>query len=122
MKFGLLIIFIALLVVLALVLGKGPKANMVSQAVNGLDKAKAAALEPIMRHVAAAVDTYANEHSGYPEFLDKLVPGYLTKIDLLIDPWGTRLRLERDDQQNSFLICAGPDRQFSTADDSRRSL
>jgi len=122
MKFGLLIILIALLVVMVLYLGKGPKANPVPQAIISLDKAKGATLEPIMQQVAAALDAYTTENGSDPEDLEKLVPRYLPRTDLLIDPWGTRLRLEKDDQQNSFLICAGPDRLFATGDDSRRSL
>lgn len=122
MKFGLLIILIALLVVMVLYLGKGPKANPVSQGLTSLDKAKGATLEPIMQQVEAAIADYENDNDGYPENLEKLVPRYLPRTDLLVDPWGTRLRLEKDDQQNSFLICAGPDRLFSTGDDSRRSL
>jgi len=50
------------------------------------------------------------------------VPHYLPRTDLLVDPWGTRLRLEKDERQDSFLICAGPDRLFATSDDNRRSL
>ena len=118
----MLIIFIALLVVLVLYLGKGPKADRVSQAVMSLDKAKGVTLGPIMQQVEAAIADYENDNDGYPENLEKLVPRYLPGTDLLIDPWGTRLRLEKDDQQNLFLICAGPDRLFTTEDDSRRSL
>jgi len=122
MKFGLLLILIALLVVMVLYLGKGPKADAVSQDLAGLDKAKAATLEPIMRQVEAAVDAYVDQNSGYPEDLDQLVPRFLPGADLLIDPWGTRLRLEMGDQQKLLLISAGPDRLFATGDDNRRSL
>ena len=122
MKFGLLIILIALLVVMVLYLGKGPKADRVSQGLISLDKAKGATLEPIMQQVEAAVDAYADENGGYPENLEELVPRYLSGKDLLIDPWGTRLRLEKDDQEKSTLVSAGPDRLFATGDDNRRSL
>jgi len=122
MRFGLLIILIALLVVLALYLGNGPKADTVSQAVTSLDKAKAMTLEPIMQQVEAAIGTYADESGGCPEDLEALVPRYLPRTDLLIDPWGTRLRLEKNDQQQLTLVSAGPDRRFATSDDSRRSL
>jgi len=122
MRFGLLIILIALLAVMVLYLGKGPKADAVSQDLAGLEKSKTVSLEPIMRQVEAAVDAYADQNSGYPEDLDQLVPRFLPRTDLLIDPWGTRLRLEMDDQQKLSLISAGPDRLFATGDDSRRSL
>lgn len=122
MKFGLLIILIALLVVMVLYLGKGPKVNPVSQGLTRLDTAKGVTLEPIMQQVEAAIDAYADEKGSYPEDLEELVPSYLSRTDLLIDPWGTRLRLEMDDQQKLSLISAGPDRLFSTGDDRRRSL
>jgi hypothetical protein len=122
MKFGLLILLIALLVVMVLYLGKGPKADRVSQGLADLDKAKGATLEPIMRQVEAAVEAYADENGSAPENLEALVPRYLAGEDFLIDPWGTRLRLEKDDRQQSALVSAGPDRIFSTGDDSRRSL
>ncbi len=118
----MLIILIALLAVMVLYLGKGPKADAVSQDLAGLEKSKTVSLEPIMRQVEAAVDAYADQNSGYPEDLDQLVPRFLPRTDLLIDPWGTRLRLEMDDQQKLSLISAGPDRLFATGDDSRRSL
>jgi hypothetical protein len=122
MRFGLLIILIALLVVLVLYLGKGPKANPVSQGINRLDTAKGVTLEPIMQQIEAAVDAYADENGDYPEDLEQLVPRYLPRTDLLIDPWGTRLRLKIDDQQKWSLISAGADRMFATGDDRRRSL
>jgi hypothetical protein len=122
MRFGLLIILIALLVVMVLYLGKGTKADRVSQGLASLDKAKGMTLGPIMQQVEAALDAYANENDGYPKDLEELVPRYLSREDLLIDPWGTRLRLEKDNQQKSTLASAGPDRMFATGDDSRRSL
>jgi hypothetical protein len=122
MRFGLLIILIALLVVLVLYLGKGPKANPVSQGINRLDTAKGVTLEPIMQQIEAAVEAYADENGDYPEDLEQLVPRYLPRTDLLIDPWGTRLLLKIDDQQKWSLISAGADRMFATGDDRRRSL
>ena len=118
----MLILFIALLIVMALYLGKGSKADRVSQGLTSLDKAKGASLEPIMKQVESAVDAYADDNGDYPEDLEQLVPRYLSRNDLLTDPWGTRLRLETDDQQKLSLVSAGPDRQFSTGDDSTRSL
>ncbi|MFH2108027.1 MAG: hypothetical protein ABII93_05100 [Chrysiogenia bacterium] len=122
MKFGLLIILIALLVAMVLYFGKGHQADPVSQANSSLNKAKAVSLEPILLQVEAALAAYADENGGYPDDLENLVPRFLPRTDLLVDPWGTRLILEKNDRQNSFLICAGPDRLFATGDDSRRSL
>ncbi len=118
----MLIILIALLVAMVLYFGKGPKANPVSQGLTSLDKAKGATLEPIMHQVEAALAAYADENGSYPQDLENLVPRFLPRTDLLIDPWGTRLRLKKNEGQDSFLICAGPDRLFATGDDSRRSL
>lgn len=122
MKSGLLILLIVLLVVLVLYLGKGPKADRVSQGLADLDKAKDATLGPILQQVEAAVEAYTDDNGSAPESLEELVPRYLAREDLLIDPWGTRLRLEKDDRQRSALVSAGPDRIFSTGDDRRRSL
>ena len=118
----MLIILIALLVAMVLYFGKGHQADPVSQANSNLNKAKTVSLEPIMLQVETALAAYAEQNGGYPDDLENLVPRFLPRTDLLVDPWGTRLILEKNYQQNSFLICAGPDRLFATGDDSRRSL
>jgi hypothetical protein len=122
MRFGLLILLIALVIVMVVYLGKGRQANPVAEASADLDKAKGATLEPIMKQVETAVDAYADENGNYPENLEILVPQFLSRTDDLIDPWGTRLRLERGEPQKLSLVSAGPDRAFGTSDDSRRSL
>jgi hypothetical protein len=122
MRFGLLIILIALAVLLVLHFGKGKQTNPVKEADIVLDKTKLAILPSQLQQVDEALDAYAAEHSAYPGKLAELVPDYLPQADLLIDPWGTRLRLERRRAENASLVCAGPDRVFGTGDDSRRSL
>jgi hypothetical protein len=122
MRFGLLILLIALAVLLALIFRGGGQANPVAESTARLDAAKGATLEPIMKQVEAAVDAYVDENGDYPGDLEILVPRFLPSADLLIDPWGTRLRLEKGEPPNLFLISAGPDRAFGTGDDRRRSL
>ena len=122
MRFGLLILLIALAVLLFVVFRPGEKAGPVSQAPARLDAAKGTALGPILNALETAIDAYADENGEYPRDLDGLVPRFLPRSDFLIDPWGTRLRLERGEAQKLFLVSAGPDRTFATGDDSRRSL
>jgi hypothetical protein len=121
MRYVLLLFLAALAVVLVLQLGAGRKANPVVQSFAALDKAKAAALPSQLQQVEAALEAFADEHGAGPGDLAELVPGQLRSADLLIDPWGTRLRLEKDSAGQAVLVCAGPDRAFATADDIRRS-
>jgi len=122
MRFGLLILLIALAVLLAVIFHGGSKDNPVAESSSRLDAAKAATLEPIMKQVEAALDACADENGDYPADLEMLVPRFLPRADFLIDPWGTRLRLEKGETQNPTLVSAGPDRAFATGDDIRRSL
>jgi len=120
MRFALLVLLVALVIVMAVFLAKGRQA--VAEAPARLDRAKAATLEPILQQVQAALDAYADENGEPAADLEALLPRFLTSANLLVDPWGTRLRLEKDSQGESFLVSAGPDRTFTTADDTRRSL
>jgi hypothetical protein len=122
MRFGLLILLVALAVLLVVIFHGGGKANPVAEATSRLDAVKGSTLEPILKQVEAAVDAYADENGDYPADLEMLVPRFLPRADFLVDPWGTRLRLEKDEQRNLSLVSAGPDRAFGTSDDSRRSL
>ena len=120
MRFSLLVLLVALVVVMAVFLAKGRQT--VAEAPARLDAAKAATLEPILQQVQDALGAYAEENGGPAADLEALLPRFLAYADLLVDPWGTRLRLEKDAQGESFLVCAGPDRIFATTDDTRRSL
>jgi hypothetical protein len=120
MRFVLLVLLVALVIVMAVFLAKGRQA--VAEAPARLNAAKAAILEPILRQVQAALDAYADENGEPAADLEALLPRFLARADLLVDPWGTRLRLEKDAQGESFLVCAGADRTFATTDDIRRSL
>lgn len=121
MRYALPLILVALVVVLLLHHAKGP-ARAAAEAGPALDKAKAAALQPQLRQVAAALEAYAGERGAFPQDLDDLVPFHLAAADLLVDPWGTRLRLEAGGAAGAVLVSAGPDCAFASADDTRRSL
>jgi hypothetical protein len=122
MRYILLLLLVALAVILVLHLGTGKKVAQVEESTAALDKAKLAVLPMQLQQVEAAVDAYADENGDYPGDLEMLVPRFLPQADLLIDPWGTRLRLDKGEPSKLFLVCAGPDRAFGTDDDSRRSL
>jgi hypothetical protein len=120
MRFGMLIVFIALIVVLVLFLGKGRQTNPVAQGMAALEKAKTATLELDMNNISAAITTYYGDYNEYPENLDMLVPKYLPSTNSILDSWGNPFHLEEDEQQNLYLVSAGPDRIFATSDDIKR--
>lgn len=122
MRFGLLLLLIALAILLVVLFSGGGKGNPAAESISRLDAAKGATLEPILQQVEAALDSYADENGGYPADLEVLVPRFLPRADFLVDPWGTRLRLEKDGTRGPSLVSAGPDRAFGTGDDIRRSL
>lgn len=122
MKFGILLIVTALIVILVLFMGKGRQANPVQQGMAALDKTKAVTVEMDMNSISAAITTYFGDTGDYPENLDMLVPKYLPSTNSITDSWGVPFQLEKDDQQNFTLVSAGPDRVLATADDIRRSL
>ena len=122
MRFGILIVVIALLVVMVLYLGKGRQANPVAQGLADLDKAKIATLELDIDNISAAITTYFGDYNEYPENLDMLVPKYLSSTNSILDSWGNPFHLEKEDQKNLSLVSAGPDRIFATSDDIKRRL
>jgi hypothetical protein len=122
MRFGILIVFIALIVVLFIYTGKGRRDNPVSQGITDLDKVKTTTSELDMNSISTAIAAYFDNHNEYPETLDMLVPSYLPSANSILDSWGNPFHLEKDNQQNLFLISAGPDRVFATADDIKRRL
>lgn len=122
MRYILLLMLVALVVVLVLHFGVERKTNPVGEAGTSLDKAKLAALPAQLQQVEAALAAYADERGAFPAALAELVPFYLRADDLLIDPWGTRLRLEKSADGGTAIFSAGPDRAFTSSDDIRRSL
>ena len=118
----MLILLVAMAVLLVLHIGTARQANPVKEADAVLDRTKLAILPSQLQQVEAALDTYAAERTGYPGDLDELVPKYLPNSGFLIDPWGTRLRLEEEAGGKATLVSAGPDRAFASGDDIRRSI
>lgn len=121
MRYVLLVILVALAVVLVLHLARGGEAGPLAASGARLDEAKRTALGAQLREVEAALGAFADERGGYPADLAELVPGHLRAAGLLVDPWGTPLRLERDGDA-AALASAGPDRVPGSGDDIRRSL
>ncbi len=120
MKFGILVVFIALVIGLVLTAGKGRQDNPVTQGMAALEQTKKVTLELDMDKISAAISEYFGEHNAYPETLDMLVPAYLPSADSITDSWGNPFHLEQDEQQHMVLLSAGPDRIFATADDIQR--
>jgi hypothetical protein len=122
MRFGILLVVAALIVVMVLYLGKGREANPVSQGMAALEKAKTVTVDIDMNSISAAINAYFGDNNEYPESLDRLVPQYLPSLNSITDSWGVLFKLEKDDPQNLTLVSAGPDMVFSTADDISRRL
>jgi hypothetical protein len=120
MRFGILIVFIALIVVLFLYLGKGSQSNPIAQGMVELEKTKITALEIDMNSISTAITTYFGDYNEYPENLEMLVPKYLSSANAILDSWGNPFYLEKNDPQNLYLVSAGPDRIFKTSDDIKR--
>lgn len=121
MRYFLLVILVALAVVLALHLARGREAGTAEAAGARLDEAKRAALAAQLREVGSALDACLDERGAYPADLAELVPGLLRDASLLVDPWGTPLRLEGSGAEMA-VASAGPDRVAGSGDDIRRSL
>ena len=96
--------------------------NPIEESAAMLDKTRVALLPSQLQQVEDAIDAYADARGARPADLAELVPGYLRNAAILIDPWGTQLRLERSGEMSTILISAGPDHVFATRDDIRRSL
>jgi hypothetical protein len=121
MRYALLVILIALAVVLALHLARAGAAGPAPTAPARLDEARLAALGAQLREVETALGAFADERGGWPADLAELVPGHLRDARLLVDPWGTPLRLEHG-AAAAAVASAGPDRVPGSGDDIRRSL
>jgi hypothetical protein len=121
MRIVLLVILIALAVVVLLHLARGGAAGPAAAALDRLDEARQAALGAQLRDMETALAAFADERGGYPAELAELVPGHLRDARLLVDPWGTPLRLERAGAA-AAVASSGPDRVPGSDDDIRRSL
>ncbi len=122
MRYLLLTLLVAGLIVLLLHSLKTSKEVATASRPNPMLKAKTVALQAQLDTVASALSQYYTDQNSYPEKLQDLIPRYLAGENDLIDPWGNRLQLRRESEESVFLLSAGPDRQFGTSDDIQRSL
>lgn len=126
MKNIIYIILIAALVGLCFFCGdssKNKKGTSYPQAlINALGKADALDLDTKIKAIKDALASYYTDNNQYPDTLDMLVPEYLRTESDLVDPWGTRFKLEIDDAMNLTLVSAGKDKMFNNADDIKRRI
>jgi Type II secretion system (T2SS), protein G len=87
-----------------------------------LDQADQLAFDTKIKSIKRALNSYYVDHNEYPEILDMLTPNYAATSDAITDPWGTRFKLETDEEMNLILISAGKDRIFETNDDIKRRI
>ena len=125
MKNIIYIIAIAALIGLSFFCGdcgnkKGP--SYPQELINALGKAEALELETTIKNIKDALDSYHADYNQYPETLEKLVPEYVRSENALLDPWGTRFKLETDEAENLTLISAGKDKTFGNTDDIKRRI
>jgi len=122
MRYGLVLLLIAAAVILVIYTTKTGKeeANIVRQ-IAVVDRARAVSLQSQMAEVAQALSTYAEEHDGFPQDLNELVPNYVRLESQLLDPWGQPLIVEGAGE-GAQLVSLGPDGIAGTPDDVRRSL
>ncbi len=119
----LLIIICALLIIVVLYTVKNDKGETPTErAMNALDDAKALDLDAQIRTIFRAMNVYYSDKGEFPEILDLLVPKYIRLERDLDDPWGTRFKIENDDEMNLVLVSAGRDKSFGSEDDIRRRL
>lgn len=126
MKNIIYIISIAALVGLSLFCGDSggnKKGTSYPQAlINALDKADAMDLDTKIKTIKVALESYYADNNQYPEQLETLVPDYLRAETALLDPWGTRFKLETDEEMNLTLVSAGKDKAFGSTDDIKRRI
>jgi hypothetical protein len=113
----------ALLIIVVLYTVKNKEGETPTErAMNALDDAKALDLDAQIRTIFRAMNVYYSDMGEYPEILDLLVPKYIRLERDLNDPWGTRFKIENDDEMNLILVSAGRDKTFGNEDDIRRRL
>ena len=72
-----------------------------------------------IQEIQSAVENYWVRELSFPTDLGVLVgpSNYFKSTDKIIDPWGTRYRIETHDSSVFVIISAGPDKNFGTSDD-----
>lgn len=123
MKGLFIIILLALVVIVVLQTTQHTKTdeNDVTP-LSALDKAKEMGIDTTIRNIIGALDSYYAQHGQYPDDLSMLVPTYIRSDLEITDPWGTRFRLESDDDSNLVVVSAGRDMEFGNDDDVRRRI
>ena len=117
------IIFLSLLIISFIYIGKGSKEkDSPIQMINKLDKAKGILINTQVNQIVQALNSYYMDKNEYPEMLDLLVPNYSKSEENIKDMWGTKFQLKIDESMRLDLISAGPDRTFGTKDDIKRSI
>lgn len=90
--------------------------------IGALGKADTLELDTKIKAIKDALDSYYTDNNQYPDTLEILLPEYLRTESDLVDPWGTRFKLEIDELSNLTLISAGKDKKFNNADDIKRRI
>lgn len=122
MKGAILVILIAGAVALFLFKTQAEKTVEVAEkGISAIEKAKNSAKFAEWSHITQALSHYLNDHGDYPESLETLIPQYIPYDKFIMDPWGTRLKYEKNDGSVT-LISAGPDQEFDTEDDQSKTI
>ncbi len=125
MKGLFIFILIALLVVLLLFTHKSKETGdktYPQKMADALDQAGTLFLDSKISDIKTALNSYYTDNNRYPDTLDLLVPTYLRLEDQLLDPWGTKFKIETDSDSNVTLISAGKNKIFGDDDDIKRRL
>jgi Type II secretion system (T2SS), protein G len=71
---------------------------------------------------AGQIALYKTQHGKLPEALSDLGKPSETNLFFTADPWGTKFKYTKLDDDHFELVSAGPDGQFGTADDITESF
>lgn len=122
MKGALIVILIAGAVYFFLVKKQAEQTLAVSEkGISAIEKARNTAQFADWSHITQALSHYLNDHSSYPETIEELIPHYLRGQSLLLDPWGTPIRYQKE-KAGVTLRSAGPDREMDTEDDLIKTI
>lgn len=126
MKNIIYVILIAALVCLCFFCGDSNKnkkgTSYTQELIGALGKADTLELDTKIKAIKDALDSYYTDNNQYPDSLETLVPEYLRTENDLVDPWGTRFKLEMDSAMSLTLVSAGKDKMFNNADDIKRRI
>ena len=119
----LLLLLLAVIIILLIYTGQfSSKEKSPVTMLKKIDSAKIISLNSQITTIKNALNQYYYENNEYPEILDVLIPLYIRHKEGIIDPWGTKIKLESDDSMNLILISAGKDKTFGSTDDIKRRI